>query len=426
MTTSIRDKAVNLLETDAKYIQVPFADLDELDEEGYFERRNSSFWFSRVVAIGVLLAIIGSVIVAVIYYVEHQPNNDDDYIIIPPTAPTCYKSPACPPLLQSYDAVTGITNMTGWQNDGKDSCCNICPVNVVPPSPNIKYDYLLLDQIWLPQFCYALQLGHDPTLSHLAHQRCVPSVLHSIPRLTIHGLWPNQYVGYSVCCAWGKQTVPVLDVTNVPKWTIYPALMKDWFDPTVNTTIPFPVPTSAPTTAAAIHLQHGPLAPPNPSVDCIECNLCYLLNHEWQKHGSCYGIIEENRDINANAFQYFADGLEIQEIVLIPTSEINAFNNTIILTSTLAKLYSPFVVNVMCDPQDTSFVNVNDSVGVFLEVQTCWLPQGIVQKSGFTRRNGGFENLNFTMIDCPQPPASSQFSSECPEYVFLRNFYIPE
>ncbi len=30
------------------------------------------------------------------------------------------------------------------------------------------YDYLLLDLLWLPQFCAALSEGHDPTLSHTA------------------------------------------------------------------------------------------------------------------------------------------------------------------------------------------------------------------------------------------------------------------
>lgn len=126
------------------------------------------------------------------------------------------------------------------------------------------FDYLLLEQLFLPQFCRELLIGVDPTLEHRPVAKfpsgiaCRPHRVRS--QLSIHGLWPNYVAGFPTCCNISDATV------NRPydprKFTReHKALLQDmneqWVDPTQ----------------------------PEGGLDA----LCELYNHEFQKHGLCYG-----------------------------------------------------------------------------------------------------------------------------------------
>lgn len=106
----------------------------------------------------------------------------------PPTsASVCYTAPACPAIPSSSPSSfpapspAGFTNVTGFSTSTPD-CCQICPP---PPSastlpsylhPSLSssplsssssstsstssgFDYVILDLLWLPQFCAALEQG---------------------------------------------------------------------------------------------------------------------------------------------------------------------------------------------------------------------------------------------------------------------------
>lgn len=261
----------------------------------------------------------------------------------------------------------------GWDMESSDSCCQIClpgtPATVcfdpdnadcVSKTGDGDYDFLLLDQIWRPQFCYSLANGHDPTLTHLEGSTCDDS-MESKSLLSIHGLWPNYIGGYPQCCN-GTGATFALHPEEVAKWDIYPALMTQWSDPT------------------------------NPSV----CAVCLMLNHEWLKHGGCYspGSPEE----------YFADTLKLDTSLSQYTTKLLALKGTTVLTADIEKMY-PAAVNVVCDPNDESSssprqIPVGASVGSFLELQTCW-------------------SRDKLPVDCPPAPTGT-ITTPCPEYTYLR------
>lgn len=112
----------------------------------------------------------------------------------PTVLATCGTNITCPAPTSTeakYNPVTGFTNFTGWYDGlGDDLCCNLCSETThregyfsvdadegadIVFAPG-EFDYLIFDQIWLPQWCAALQEGHDPTLSHPVGTLCVPSV----------------------------------------------------------------------------------------------------------------------------------------------------------------------------------------------------------------------------------------------------------
>lgn len=270
----------------------------------------------------------------------------------------CYISPSCI-TNEFYDKATGFTNDTGWSNTDAESCCQIC----LPGTPSTvcftstpeclsktgdgDFDYLLLDQIWLPQFCASLSDGIDPTLSHLAGSTC-GSYPH---KLSIHGLWPNYFGGYPQCCNASGNMV-ALTPAEVTSWDIWPILQDQWADPT----------------------------------STGECSVCYMLNHEWQKHGACY---------STEPYQYFADTLSLTSSLQNINNRLTSFEGQTIPTSSIRTMY-PKDVNVICD----AYNKPSDNTGLLLEIRTCW-------------------DRNMQPTDCA-PASTSQFGVPCPEYTIFR------
>jgi hypothetical protein len=99
---------------------------------------------------------------------------------------------------------------------------------------NGDYDYVLFDQIWLPEFCHSLDNGFDPTLTHLEGSHCQQRHL-DIPlsKLSIHGMWPNYVNGYPQCCdIEDGGTTTALSPQEVVSWPIWTALQEHWPDVT--------------------------------------------------------------------------------------------------------------------------------------------------------------------------------------------------
>jgi ribonuclease T2 len=188
---------------------------------------------------------------------------------------------------------------------------------------NGDYDFLLLDQIWQPQFCDRLSGGHDPTLTHLEGTECTADA----PRdLRIHGLWPNYYKGYPQCCNSTSAPSLTLDPADVTRWDIFPSLQAEW----------------------------AGVAPLD------TCAVCLTLNHEWLKHGGCYAP--------GDPITYFRDSLAITDLVSAATQTINSLKGKTVDTAVLEGLY-PRAVNILCDPHAEQS---SDSTGRFIEVRTCW------------------------------------------------------
>lgn len=214
-------------------------------------------------------------------------------------------------------------------------CCQICLPGTPPTvcfnkadplckakTGNGDYDFLLLSQIWQPQFCDSLQRGFDPTLTHLIDTTCGES---APTDLRIHGLWPNYVNGYPQCCNSTAASSYTLEPSEVVEWEIYPQLQANF--------------------AGVVKMD--------------TCAVCYTLNHEWLKHGGCYSPGDPQT--------YFADSIAISNLVLDSTKIINSIGGTIVETSYLESLY-PATINVVCDP----CANLNDETGSFLELRTCW------------------------------------------------------
>ncbi|VEU34508.1 unnamed protein product [Pseudo-nitzschia multistriata] len=154
------------------------------------------------------------------------------------------------------DPGSGFTNSTGFDTVQTDQCCNICAdggvTNIGP------YDYLLLDLMWNPTFCNALEDGHDFTLTHMPSMRCSPSLSE---RLSIHGLWPSWLKTFGTCCNATGSNKPLdpHEVTNEWDNSLRLRMLEDWYDPV---------------------LYNGRFNEDN------GCQICYVQNHEWQKHGA--------------------------------------------------------------------------------------------------------------------------------------------
>ena len=149
-----------------------------------------------------------------------------------------------------------------------------------------------------------------------------------------------------------------------------------------------------------------------------ECNICYILNHEWLKHGTCYqqtGNTWPNMAMAASALEgpqgYFHAGVEINDALTPTNTALERYANQNIDTTLLADLYN-YNVNIMCDPQDPLASSLQ---GVFLEVQTCW---EVIDEADQV-------DPTFKMIDCA-PASASQFSTPCPATVYLKAYMGPD
>lgn len=285
---------------------------------------------------------------------------------------SCYVPPSCL-ATEAYDKQTGFTNNTGYSVENTNECCQIC-LPGTPPTVCFDsndedcskktgagdYDYLLFDQIWLPQFCFGLnaEKSHDPTLTHLYGSSC-KSLSDSSSRLSIHGLWPNYYGGYPQCCNSTADMAPLVP-DDVYAWTIWPRLKSEWTDPTAS----------------------------------ADCSACYMLNHEWQKHGNCYSP--------GNPLKYFEDALGINSLIAKNTDILNSYHGQTVKTADIASLYQK-KVNVLCDNQDkiTYDTITEQGTGMFVEIQTCW------------------DNDRTSMVDC-SPANNGTFTTPCPTFVKFR------
>ena len=210
------------------------------------------------------------------------------------------------------------------------------------------FDFVMLDQIWLAQFCFALPT-HDPTLSHLSTARCQEQHEH-LNKLSIHGLWTQYVGGFPQFCN-NTGTLQPLKPLVVNEWTIQRELNNEWHDP------------------SSSH----------------DCQSCSMLNHEWEKHGSC---------LAEDPLVYFSKALEINNKLREKSKKINTFVGKSVTLSEIEELY-PKLINVMCDPFDKARI---------LEIRTC------------------FDNKEFELIDCPVATANN-FSYPCEEdAIYFRDF----
>ena len=293
------------------------------------------------------------------------------------SASKCYLKPSCtakPP--QLYDTATGFTNNTGWSASESGQCCQICfeetdsvvcfddsDTACLQKTGNGDYDYLVMDYIWLPQWCTALSIGHDPTLSHLAGSICFPNATEI--GLSIHGLWPNYYGGYAQCCRSDQRLIEPLDPAQVIMWdSLYDQLKSAWVDPTSS----------------------------------LSCSTCYLWNHEWEKHGSCFSPLDPQL--------YFTTALYFFESLSPQSSKVNSFSGLVVNTTDITALY-PHDVNVICDPNDP---DATDDLGILSEIQICW------------RNNDSSALDGFEMFNCP-PASQSTFTKPCPTEVLVRDIF---
>ena len=212
-----------------------------LIDEGHKRDTINSNYVMKLI---IILSFLG--IIAVFIVVKFFNRNGDNHEEV--SLSTCFVEPACIPqeVATAYNSQTGFTNLTGWISSD-NSCCQICAPNTSstvcfgdPPSLNCSkktgnedYDYIMLDQIYLPSLCNALLQSHDPTLSHLEYSTCTPSVTSGVPKLSIHGLWPNYVDGYPQCCN-SSGTLSTLNPNVVEDWTIWPDMVNNWLDPTTS------------------------------------------------------------------------------------------------------------------------------------------------------------------------------------------------
>ncbi len=469
------------------YLSVPMQDEfnDDEDQINFLRQKSAKQW-NRIVGMGVIFALVGAVIVAIIFYKEQQhhsssPTEADDDTPPPPPLATCYVQPSCinyaaySPLSYSPQ---GFTNLTGWTDVmSYNGCCNICvmaptkiptssptrtrsnsPTEAPTESPTLSptvpptvayYDFLIMDFLWLPQFCHGLNIGHDFTVSHTQGSHCDVSIYQTTPRLSIHGLWPSKANTSLACCSLSGSGdfVSTLDPLAVSSWPIWSGLELYWFDPTISNV-----------------------------VDDLSCSVCYLLNHEWQKHGSCYATMlplptiqtdtngefatteSENsivtvkgrkgtlnhkefvdrhvklsaklseassnspkvslKDIDTDEFRYFEAGLYLRDMI---NDEIDSFSNYAGQVTTAEELRGIFPdakVNIVCDPQDSYISTTTNELGeqveisvqVMAEIQTCW--HEVKTSTG---------DVVFEMMDCPKP-YESVVNTACTGAVYVRPF----
>lgn len=154
------------------------------------------------------------------------------------------------------------------------------------------WDSLVLEQLYVPQFCRDLANGVDNTVSH-QHVDIFPRGTQCIPSrvfdgLTVHGLWPNYRNGYPACCR-GAESTELEGLINLP------------LDP-----IAFPA-TYPSFTSSLDEAWRDPTAPD------AHTSLCGLLNHELQKHGYCLGYKIDLQDASETALHYFTYTLAVAQ-----------------------------------------------------------------------------------------------------------------
>ncbi|OQR99669.1 ribonuclease [Achlya hypogyna] len=266
-------------------------------------------------------------------------------------------------------SVVAIDYLGGFVEPAHKQCVNICKnSNPKPgcfnPADNCHtklqrpgdYDYMVFDQIYAPQFCRDLDNGVDSMITHQNVNKnglkCSGPVT---SELFIHGLWPNYNAGYPGCCN-VTDTIPNQPF-NAAKFAYkFPSLFREmtdrWIDPAV----------------------------PDPKE-----RLCQGYNHEFQKHGLCFGAFGSNYDLAAA--QYFRAVLDVADRLDYATQQIAdwAAGGAEPKLDDIAALY-PKHINVLCSTVAGEVPNR------LVAVRTCW------GKSAPTR--GGAFLTAGDMMDC--------------------------
>ncbi|DAZ92951.1 TPA: hypothetical protein N0F65_004043, partial [Lagenidium giganteum] len=269
------------------------------------------------------------------------------------------------PKEQCVDICVGSSPVPGCPKDANGNADPNCLAKKVVPG---DFDYLMLEQLYVPQFCRDLLTGTDSTVSH-QHVlpfpdgvRCKDSVVKN--EMTIHGLWPNYEQGYPGCC-------------------------------NVSATIP-----NRPFNAAKFAKDQAPLLKEmsekwiEPTVDSSYDSLCEIYNHEFQKHGLCYKTFEEDYD-KAAAF-YFRSTLNVAKLVDAATAKLNEFAASKAASTTLKDveaLYSK-KVQVLC--------SAVDGQNQLSAVRTCWnKPTDISLETVFEQRDCSPATKMGAFVPCP-------------------------
>ncbi|KUF70774.1 Ribonuclease DdI [Phytophthora nicotianae] len=227
------------------------------------------------------------------------------------------------------------------------------------------FDYMVLEQLFVPQFCRDLLKGVDSTISHQNIDvypngtACVESVVKS--ELTIHGLWPNYNDGYVSCC--NPSSTVVNDPYNAADFaaaqsTLLATMGEKWVDATQATTYE---------------------------------SLCEIYNHEFQKHGLCYAA--DGDDYISAAVTYFTATLKTADRISSATEQINKWAAQSTPQTTLAEIEALYdhSVMVLC-----SAVDGNNQLSA---IRTCYEKPTNITSEGPT-----------TQIDCAAATATSAFS----------------
>lgn len=178
------------------------------------------------------------------------------------------------------------------------------------------YDYLLLSQHWIPSMCRGLAEGYDTTVTHQAGATCTDDAPN---RLTLHGLWPNYTSGFPQCCGSGAVLAP----QEVHTW---PEELRQ---------------------GLADHQG-------DPTQTSFEDGVCHILNHEWQKHGTCFSDGDPQR--------YFEVGLELTGRLAEANATVDAWTGTTQRREDITGLYDQ-PIQLLCDKHHPTDL---------LEIHTCW------------------------------------------------------
>eukprot|EP01032_Pedospumella_encystans_P021708 gene21708-24616_t len=140
-------------ETEAeRSLSTPFVNADhyEAGEASTNDKKPTRLKLYVAIAVGATILIVGGVMLGL--YLDKK--DKDDY------NNTCYIAPSCENVnpKQVYNPVTGYTNNTGFSQSSNNDCCldsgyTAKDKNCTEKTGNQDYDYVLLDQIYFPQWC---------------------------------------------------------------------------------------------------------------------------------------------------------------------------------------------------------------------------------------------------------------------------------
>uniref|UniRef100_K3X6X6 Uncharacterized protein n=1 Tax=Globisporangium ultimum (strain ATCC 200006 / CBS 805.95 / DAOM BR144) TaxID=431595 RepID=K3X6X6_GLOUD len=277
-------------------------------------------------------------------------------------------------------AVRAVDYLGGWLSAAPtEQCVDICvnskttptcltsdPACVAKLQRPGDFDYLLLEQIYMPQFCRDLLVGVDSTISHQNVSvypnglTCQPDVVKS--ELTIHGLWPNYNDGYAGCCnvsdTIGNHPYNAFNFA-VNQEPLLAKMSEKWIDPTQS--------------------------------NAYE-TLCQIYNHEFQKHGICYYAAEDNWE--QSAVTYFQATLNAAATLDSATKQINEW-----AASSAAEAPTPAAIRALYPKYTQVLCSAVDGVNHLSAIRTCYTKPANITNEG-----------PFMQQDCALPTATTTFA----------------